>query len=124
MSDHYQILGVAKSATEDEIRRAYRLLAKRFHPDNGGDEEKFQRICDAYEAVKRDIYRYHNMLGVTKNAPESEIIKAYNEMSMHLARELEEGDRTAREKQNMLKEAFDILMGRKKQEKAPAESEW
>lgn len=47
--DHYQILGVAKTATPDEIKKAYRKLASKHHPDKGGDTAMFQQIQTAYE---------------------------------------------------------------------------
>jgi len=53
--DYYKILGVSKSATQDEIKKAYRKLAVKYHPDkNEGDkaaEEKFKEISEAYEVL-------------------------------------------------------------------------
>ncbi len=48
MTDYYATLGVAKTATADEIKRAFRKLASQHHPDKGGDTKKFQAIQEAY----------------------------------------------------------------------------
>jgi len=51
--DYYEILGVNKSASDDEIKKAYRKAAVKYHPDKeGGDEEKFKEINEAYEVLK------------------------------------------------------------------------
>ena len=49
--DYYKILGVGKNASGDEIKRAYRKLAQQFHPDKGGDAEKFKEINEAYQVL-------------------------------------------------------------------------
>src|SRR3989344_1712282 len=54
--DYYQILGVSKSASKDEIKRAYRRLAHEHHPDKGGsgDEAKFREVNEAYQILSDD----------------------------------------------------------------------
>lgn len=50
--DYYEVLGVSKTATQDEIKSAFRKLAMEHHPDKGGDEAKFREINEAYETLK------------------------------------------------------------------------
>ena len=73
--DYYEVLGIAKTASEDEIKSAYRKLAKKYHPDlNPGNkeaEEKFKEIGEAYEilsdAQKRARYDQFGHAGVDPN---------------------------------------------------------
>ena len=52
--DYYEVLGVAKNASEDEIKKAYRSLAMQYHPDrNPGDDEATEKFKEATEAVRR-----------------------------------------------------------------------
>jgi len=67
MSDYYQTLGVAKNATPEDIKKAYRRMAGIHHPDKGGDTAQFQKIQEAYETLsdpqKRQQYDNPNPFG-------------------------------------------------------------
>ena len=61
MADYYQILGIKKNASSQEIKQAFRKLAQKYHPDkSGGDAEKFKNINEAYQTLsdseKRKMY--------------------------------------------------------------------
>ncbi len=56
--DYYQILGIPKSASKEEIKKAFRKLAHKYHPDKGGgDESKFKEVNEAYQVLSDDRKR-------------------------------------------------------------------
>ena len=55
--DYYKTLGVDKKANKDEIKKAFRNLAHKYHPDKGGDAEKFKEINEAYSVLSDDQKR-------------------------------------------------------------------
>jgi len=57
MTDYYAALGVPKTATADDIKKAFRRLASQHHPDKGGDTQKFQAIQQAYATLGDDQKR-------------------------------------------------------------------
>lgn len=58
--DYYEILGVQKTASQEDIKKAFHKLAHKYHPDKGGDEKKFKEINEAYQVLsdksKREQY--------------------------------------------------------------------
>src|SRR5215210_6540133 len=72
MADFYQVLGVARDASDEDIKKAYRKLAMTYHPDrNNGSkdaEEKFKQITEAYDvlrdAQKRAVYDRYGEAGL------------------------------------------------------------
>ena len=63
MSDFYDVLGVSRNATDDEIKRAYRALARKYHPDANPNDpaagERFKEISVAYETLRDPERRRH-----------------------------------------------------------------
>ena len=51
MKDYYQTLGLSKTATQSDIKNAYRKLASKHHPDRGGNVSEFKRIQEAYDIL-------------------------------------------------------------------------
>ncbi|KAG5854124.1 hypothetical protein ANANG_G00034230 [Anguilla anguilla] len=73
--DYYKVLGIQKGASEDEIKKAYRKQALRFHPDKNkspGAEDKFKEIAEAYDVLsdpkKKDVYDQFGEEGLKGNA--------------------------------------------------------
>lgn len=70
--DYYEVLGVGKNASADEVKKAFRKAAIEHHPDKGGDEAKFKEINEAYEVLKdpskRQRYDQFGHAGVGSSA--------------------------------------------------------
>ena len=83
--DLYEVLGISKTADEKTIKKAYRKLAKKYHPDmNPGDktaEQKFKEATDAYNILsdpeKRKLYDQYGHAAFDGTGAESEFYKNY-----------------------------------------------
>ena len=53
MINPYSVLGISVGASKDEVKRAYRKLARKHHPDNGGNREEYERVCKAFEIINK-----------------------------------------------------------------------
>jgi curved DNA-binding protein len=66
--DYYNTLGISKSASEADIKAAYRKMAMKHHPDRGGDEKKFKEVTEAYETLSDPQKKQMFDMGVDPNA--------------------------------------------------------
>lgn len=89
--DYYKVLGLTKDATKEEIKKAYRKLALKYHPDKNksiGAEEKFKEVAEAYEILsdneKRRMYDRHGDEGFTSHGMSED----NNNFSFHDPREM------------------------------------
>jgi curved DNA-binding protein len=68
MTDYYSVLGLNKSASSEEVKKAYRSMAMKHHPDRGGDEAKFKQISEAYDILSNPEKKQMFDMGVDPNA--------------------------------------------------------
>jgi molecular chaperone DnaJ len=80
--DYYEVLGVSKDASKDDVKRAYRKLALKYHPDRNksdGAEEKFKEMSEAYAVLsddeKRSLYDQYGMSGISGRYSQDDIFR-------------------------------------------------
>ncbi|MCB0358708.1 MAG: DnaJ domain-containing protein, partial [Bdellovibrionales bacterium] len=83
--DYYEVLGVSRTASKEEIQKAYKRLARKFHPDvnkEAGAEDKFKEVAEAYEVLKDPEKRKrYDALGANwKNGQEFQPPPGWEEM--------------------------------------------
>lgn len=68
--NYYNVLGVDKSASDSEIKKAYRKKAKQYHPDKNGDQEKFKEVSEAYDVLSDKTKKQnYDQFGDPKGSP-------------------------------------------------------
>jgi DnaJ-class molecular chaperone len=84
MKNYYKILGVSKTATDEEIKKAYKKLSMKYHPDRpSGSEEKFKEINEAHEVLMDPIKRMQFNQGETPTGSKPENGDYYHETPRH-----------------------------------------
>jgi curved DNA-binding protein CbpA len=107
--DYYDILGVPATATEEEVKAAYRRLVKVHHPDVGGNEERFKQLGEAYavlsDAKKREQYDSEYFPGHNTEKEFEDIVRTFGssfgippEVLRNLKRKVDEDVRRESEK--------------------------
>ena len=99
--DPYSVLGVSRDASDDEIKKAYRSLAKKYHPDNFADsplkaqaEEKMKEINDAYDRIQKMKSGKTDFGGFGGTSGSSNSTGIYYTIRIHItARRFSEADR-------------------------------
>ena len=94
-TDYYEVLGVTKGASEAEIKKAYRIVAKKYHPDaNPGDEEaanKFKEAAEAYAVLsdpeKRAKYDQYGHAAFDQNGGDGGFGHLENEIRVYVVQE-------------------------------------
>ena len=80
--DYYEILGIPKTSSADEIKKTYRKLAMEHHPDKGGNAEKFKEISEAYAVLsdehKRKTYDQYGHEGFAQQYSQEDIFRGAN----------------------------------------------
>ncbi len=80
--DYYEILGISKTSSKEEIKKAYKKLALQYHPDKGGDAEKFKELSEAYavltDDVKRQQYDQFGHVGFDQRYSQEDIFRNVN----------------------------------------------
>ena len=70
--DYYETLGVTRDASKDDLRSAYRKLARSYHPDVNKDseaEQRFKEINEAYQVQRRQVAAQYDALGMRSRRP-------------------------------------------------------
>ena len=81
--DYYNTLGVNRGASDDDIKKAYRKMAMKYHPDRGGDEKKFKEVEEAYRTLSDPEKRQMFDMGVDPNKQQGGFRQQGNPFEFH-----------------------------------------
>ena len=88
MTDYYRILGIDKTASESDIKKAYRKLASKHHPDRGGDADTFKQVQEAYDVLsnksKRSAYDSPQGFYTNRNNFDDLVSSYFKDFNVHV----------------------------------------
>jgi molecular chaperone DnaJ len=87
--NYYEVLGINKEATQEEIKKKYRELCKTHHPDKGGDEDEFKLITEAYNTLSNEIKRqeYNDSLDSKTRNRNGRFYSSFRDFETHIHRQ-------------------------------------
>jgi len=111
--EYYEILGIDSSASEDDIKKAFRKLALQYHPDRNSEDEdaekKFIAITEAYNMIESEGFGYYGVLGLSSGSDVTDAERAYNRIYGDISSDTKFSDEEREANLENIKKALDYF---------------